>query len=62
MRYDHLNGTKNTPNANKCMIAKGVTPTTEMRAPFGRGIDRDRVAVAMLGEISYGKSVACDAV
>src|SRR5580698_1345189 len=61
MRYDHLNGTKNTPNASKCMIANGVTPTTEMRAPFGRGIDRDRVAVAMLGEFPT-ENLACDAV
>src|ERR1700684_2523656 len=55
IRYAHLNGTKNTPSASKCMIANGVTPTTEIRAPFGRGIDKDRAAVAMLGEFPKGK-------
>src|ERR1700728_3080036 len=61
IRYAHLNGTKNTPSASKCMIAKGVTPTTEIRAPFGKGIDRDRGAVAMLDKFPAEK-LAFDAV
>ena len=47
IRYDQWNGTKKTPKASKCIIANGVTPINEMRAPFGRGIDSDRAAVAM---------------
>ena len=47
IRYDQRNGTKNTPKASKCIMAKGVTPIREMWAPFGRGIDRERAAEAI---------------
>src|SRR5580704_2686520 len=46
-KYDQRKGTKKTPRASRCIMAKGVTPIREMRAPFGRGIDRDRAAEAM---------------